>query len=127
METLPDKISPKADDQAPPENASKSSLRLHPFSGALILLVDNVCWGVNAAFAGLATPIACLLAFGVTLVGVFLCQHYLDRDGKGASLAKAFILGIAAGVPTSIAGTALGGLILAASGLSWFSKKLLPG
>jgi TRAP-type mannitol/chloroaromatic compound transport system permease large subunit len=92
-------------------------IRLHPFSGLLIILLDNLFFGLNVATLGIGTLLACFLAFGATTVGVYLVQRFLDQDSRRASLAKAILSGALAGVPTSISGTIFGTAVLAASGL----------
>jgi hypothetical protein len=98
-------------------------VRLHPFSGLLVILIDNIFFGLNAMTLGMGTPLACFLAFTVTTTGVYLTQRFLDRDSRGASLAKAFFAGVLAGVPTSISGTIFGTTVLFLSGLSAFNRK----
>lgn len=79
---------------------------MHGFSGALLFIVDNALWGANAVSLGLATPLVCLVAFVFTGIGVFLVQKYMSEDDTGSALAKGFIVGILAGVPTGIVGSA---------------------
>jgi len=104
------------------EGAATGSV-LHKLSGLLILLVDNLFFSATVFTAGLAVPVSCALAFGTSAVGVFLIQKFVARDKTGASLAKALLSGALAGIPTSIAGTVLGGLVLALAG---FSRKQAP-
>jgi hypothetical protein len=92
-------------------------IRLHPVSGLLIILLDNLFFGLNVATLGIGMLLACSLAFSVTTIGVYLAQRFLDRDSRRASLAKALLSGVLAGVPTSITGTIFGTAVLAASGL----------
>ena len=95
----------------------------HPLSGVVILLVDTAFFGVEIISLELALPLSCLLAFMFTSLGVFLTQKFLHRDGLGASLAKAFLGGLAAGVPWSITGTIVGSWILLLSGLSAWDRR----
>lgn len=103
--------------------ATSGRTRLHPYSGALVLLVDNVCFGANVATGFLGTVVLSAAAFAVTSTGVFLTQRYLDKDSFGQSVAKAFLSGVLAGVPTSIAGTVFGSAVLLSSGLSALNRK----
>ncbi len=89
---------------------------LHPASGTLLLVIDNALFGVNAVSLGTSTPITALIGFGSTFVGVFLVQKFLQEDSFGKSLTKAFIAGVLAGIPTSLAGTIAGGASLLSSG-----------
>ena len=127
-------LPPKLDEVQPPygqhfrpvsvaEAASSGRARLHPYSGALVLLVDNVCFGANVATLGIGTLFTSIAAFCVTGTGVFLTQRYLDKDSFGQSVAKAFLSGVLAGVPTSLAGTVFGSAVLLSSGLSALNKK----
>jgi len=67
---------------------------------------------------GLSIPVMSLLAFATTLLGVFTIQIKLAKDNWAIALAKGVLGGFVAGIPTPIAGTFLGALILALSGLS---------
>ena len=82
-----------------------------------MLLIDFVCFGANALTAGLSTPWVIMGAFGLSSMGVFLSQKFLDHEGFGASLAKAFFAGIITAVPTPILGTVVGAAIIKHSGL----------
>ncbi len=82
-----------------------------------MLLIDFVCFGANALTAGLSTPWVIAGAFGLSSFGVFLAQKFLDDDGFGAALAKAFFAGVITAVPTPILGTIVGAAIIKYSGL----------
>lgn len=103
---------PPADDRPPWFNL------LHPWSGGWLLFVDNVCFGANALTGFLATPIVIFIAFGTVFAGVYRIQRKRAGNGRLASFFKAFMCGVLAGVPWSIAGTAVGGLVLLAAGMS---------
>lgn len=97
---------------------------IHPYSAGLLILIDNVFFGANALTLGLSTPILAILAFSITGTGVFLVQKFLAGESAGESIARAFFIGVLAGIPTSIFGTSVGLLVLARAGLSnIFSKK----
>lgn len=125
---IPEEVTPAASSAVatplpPSDKAESSNFRLHPLSGLLLLVVDNIFWGVELATFELAMPISVVLSFLITGVGVVLVQRFMARDGLGASLAKAFFCAVLAGVPWSIMGTALGGVVLMASGLSAFNRR----
>ena len=104
-------------------NTKKPNSKLHPFSGVLLITVDNAFFGANAVSLGLATPVTALGAFLFTGVGVFLVQKYLSEDDTGPAVAKGFVVGFLAGIPTSVAGT-LGGLyILGEAGIKRLRKE----
>ncbi len=92
---------------------------LHPASGTLLLVIDNALFGVNAVSLGTGTLLTSAIAFGTTFTGVFLAQKFLQREPFGTSLTKAFLSGVLAGIPSSIAGTIAGGSAL----ISHFTKK----
>jgi len=105
------------------ESPDGSNFRLHPLSGLLLMVVDDFFWGVETLTLELALPISVVLSFGITLIAVTLTQKFLGRDGWGRSLAKAFFCAVLAGIPMGIMGTAVGGFILMAAGLSHFGRK----
>ena len=78
---------------------------MHPFSGGLMLLVDNICFGATALTGGVMLPLVIVGAFTVAATGTFLAQKFLDKESFGESLAKAFFAGVLTGIPTPIAGT----------------------
>jgi hypothetical protein len=89
----------------------------HPLSGAVILGADWLAFGLDL-FSGFAALLAVgLLAFAVTFYGVFAVQTRLRGEPPRLACAKAFFGALAAGVPLPIAGTVVGALILALSGL----------
>ena len=90
---------------------------MHPFSGGLMLLIDGVCFGANSLTGYTLLPLVVLGAFSFAAFGTFLSQKFLDKDGFGESMAKAFFAGVLTGIPTPIAGTVVGGAILTISGL----------
>jgi len=89
----------------------------HPASGVAILGVDLLAFGSEALSGFLDTPAACVLAFAVTFVLVYLIQLKWSRDRPALSFGKAFFGAFLAGLPFSIAGGIFGALILALSGL----------
>ena len=96
---------------------------MHPFSGGLMLLIDFVCFGANALTAGLSTPWVIAGAFGLSSAGVFMAQKFLDEDGFGAALTKAFFAGVITAVPTPILGTIVGAAIIKHSGLDRLEEE----
>ena len=107
------------DTNLPPTPSSKRRFYLfHAYSGALIIALDIFFFGVESATLGLSIPVMSLLAFATTLLGVTTIQIKFAKDNFPVSFAKGFVGGIAAGIPTPIAGTFVGALILALSGLS---------
>lgn len=95
----------------------KPNSNLHSFSGVLLITVDNALWGANLVTLGFATPIVSLLAFLFTGTGVFLVQVFMAEDSVGVAITKGFVVGVMAGVPTSIVGTLGGIYILGKAGI----------
>ena len=104
-------------------NTKKPNSELSAFSGVLFITVDNAFFGANAVSLGLATPVTALGAFLVTGLGVFLVQKYLSEDDTGPAVAKGFVVGILAGIPTSVAGTLGGIYILGKAGIKRLRKE----
>lgn len=97
---------------------SRASTFLHPASGALILGADWLLFAENAVTFGLSTPLLALVGFCVGGVGVGLIQRRYQGDGMGTTLLKGLFAGLTVGLPLPVAGTAVGGGILALSGLN---------
>ncbi len=95
----------------------KPNSNLHGFSAALLIVVDMAFWGANLATFGLATPLVSLLAFLFTGIGVFLVQMFMAEDSAGVAIAKGFVVGVMAGVPTGIVGTLGGSYVLVKAGI----------
>jgi hypothetical protein len=102
------------------EKKSEKKSLIHPFSGILVLLIDNLLFGANALSVGLSLPIVCTLAFIITGISVFFIEKHMDNNSTAGSVLRALVLAILAGVPTSIAGTAIGAIILSWAGLKKF-------
>lgn len=94
----------------------------HPVSGLLILSLDWLLFSGGALTLGLSTPLLMVLAALLTAGGVSAVQRRFGNDGRGSSLLKGLAGGIAVGLPLPIAGTGVGGLVLALSGLDRLRK-----
>jgi hypothetical protein len=103
--------------------ATRRKYWLHPASGLLILAVDWLFFAPEAATFEAAAVLTSPLAFLVTAAGVFWIQRRKNGDSFGSAAAKAFFAGIVAAIPTSIAGTILGTLVLTLSGLSNWNQR----
>lgn len=97
---------------------------LHPASGALILGLDWLLFSGTALSLGLSAFPLAVLGFVLGGVGTGLVQAQYSPDGNAKSLLKGLLGGLAVGIPMPIAGTAIGGAILALSGLDrlWSRK-----
>jgi len=89
---------------------------IHPLAALATIVLDNV-FGVFE----LVDPLALVLtSVGVGALGALtttLVQRYLAKDSWGASVAKGLVMGIIAGVPFQVTGTAVGIPLLAWAGL----------
>lgn len=107
-------------------NASHSSSKfLHPATGALILGLDWLLFSGNMATLGLSTVASVGAGFILGGIGTGWIQHRYGGDAPGTSIAKGILGGLTVGVPLPVAGTAVGGAVLALSGLNqlWGSSS----
>ncbi|MBB4090107.1 phosphoribosylaminoimidazole carboxylase [Salinibacter ruber] len=109
-------------------NPDHSALRLHPASGALILGLDWLLFSENAVTLGLSTPFVAIIGLVVAGLGIGIVQRRYGGDGMGVAVLKGLLAGITVGIPLPVAGTAVGGGILALSGLNtgWRSPSEGP-
>src|SRR5512135_1352418 len=84
---------------------------IHPLAALATIILDNVFGVVE-----LVDPVVLLFtSLGVGVLGTvstMFVQHYLAKDGWGASVAKGLVMGIIAGVPFQVSGTAVGAILL---------------
>ena len=89
---------------------------VHPLAALATIVLDNIF-----ALPELAGPEMWIFTIpiigGISLLTTTLVQHFLAKDGWGEALAKGLVMGIIAGVPISVTGTAAGGILLAWAGL----------
>lgn len=90
-------------------------------SGAAILFVDWLCFGLEWQLGPLSMAAMSVAAFLATYAVVWKVQTRLGGDDARRAHGKAFLGALAAAVPFPVTGTLVGGLILALSGLQ------LPG
>jgi len=94
---------------------------VHPLAALTTIVLDNVFGIVEIAdpflllFTGLAVGTICT-------VTVAFVQRYMAKDEWGPSIAKGLVMGVIAGVPFQVSGTAAGGLLLAWSGMHEWIK-----
>ncbi len=89
----------------------------HPLSGAAILGVDWLCFGLEWQLGPVSMFLMSFAAFAGTTAAVYRIQLERHGDSVGVARAKAICAGLAAGVPFPVTGTLLGALILTLSGL----------
>lgn len=90
----------------------------HAASGAAILGLDWLLFSGNLLSGGMATFPTMLLGLGLGGLSTALIQRFVAGDSALKSLSKALVAGLVVGAPTPVAGTVLGGVVLAVSGLS---------
>ncbi|SDU00128.1 hypothetical protein SAMN05444156_1365 [Verrucomicrobium sp. GAS474] len=103
----------------PTQPASFWETFYHPASGAIILGIDLLAFGGEAATGFLDVLFVSVAAFAVTFVAVWQVEKRWGRGhGKGtAAFWKALLGAILAGIPLPITGTLFGTAILFLSGL----------
>ena len=89
---------------------------VHPLAALATILLDNV-FGAVEIVDPLLVLLTGLTVGAINTVTVAMIQRYLAKEEWGASIAKGLVMGIIAGVPFSVSGTAAGGLLLAWAGL----------
>ena len=94
---------------------------VHPLAALATIVLDNLF--TIPEIAGPELWILTIPLIGMTgFVSTLFIQHYLAKDGWGESVAKGLVMGIIAGVPFSVTGTATGGVLLAWAGLHEWLK-----
>jgi hypothetical protein len=107
--------------EMPPESRSPlPPAPIHPLAALTIIVLDNVFgWIDIIPGAMLGTS---LLVGGLGFLSTLFVQHYLAKDEWGESVAKGFVMGIIAGVPFQVTGTAVGALLLGWAGANQWIK-----
>jgi len=96
---------------------------IHPLAALATLVLDNV-FGVVEIVDPLALVLTSISVGVVGGVTTMFAQRYLSKDSWGASIAKGLVMGIIAGVPYQVAGTAIGLPLLTWAGLhEWIRLK----
>ena len=93
------------------------------FLAALATILLDWVWGIPD-LSIILIPIIIVLAGSTGLLTVTLIQRFVAGDPWGAALAKGLVMGIVAGVPFMVTGTAIGSLLLGWAGLSAGSRML---
>lgn len=99
---------------------------VYPLAALVTVVLDNV-FGVLEIVDPLAILFTSLIVAFFGTLSTTLIQRYLARDGWGKSLAKGLAMGIIAGVPFPVTGTAIGIPLLAWAGLhQWIKVRPAP-
>ena len=94
----------------------------HPYSAALLIVVDNL-WNL-ADWTVIGWLLTIPLSFLSVAVPVFWIQRRQNRDRRRVALAKAVFLGAVAAVPFSVTGTPVGLALLAWAGFKHPWKRV---
>ena len=98
---------------------------IHPLAALATLVLDNV-FGVFEIVDPLALILTSVSVGVLGTVTTMFVQRYLAKDSWGASVAKGLVMGIIAGVPFQVTGTAVGIPLLAWAGLHEWVKLTPP-
>jgi hypothetical protein len=103
---------------------------VHPLAALATIVLDNV-FGVIELVDPLTIILTSVSVGVLGTVTTTLVQRYLAKDEWGPALAKGLVMGIIAGVPFQVTGTAVGIPLLAWAGLHEWVKlpaaKSTPG
>lgn len=94
---------------------------VHPLAALVTVLLDNA-FGAIEILDPLLVILTSLTVATICSVTVLLIQRYLAKEDWGVSVAKGMVMGIVAGVPFPVTGTAIGVPLLAWSGLHEWIK-----
>jgi hypothetical protein len=84
-------------------------------------VLDNI-FGVIELVDPLALILTSVSVGVIGTVTTMFVQRYLAKDSWGASVAKGLVMGIIAGVPFQVTGTAVGAILLGWAGASQWIK-----
>ncbi len=94
---------------------------VHPLAALVTVVLDNV-FGVLELVDPLVILFTSVIVAACGTLSTTLVQHYLAKDAWGKAVAKGLAMGIIAGVPFPVTGTALGVPLLAWAGLHEWIK-----
>jgi hypothetical protein len=107
-----------------PEPRNFPAPPIHPLAALVTIVLDGV-FGVIEIFDPLILLFTSLGLGFLGFLSTTFVQRFLANDSWGAAVAKGMAMGIVAGVPYPVTGTAVGVPLLAWSGLHQWLK--LPG
>jgi hypothetical protein len=94
---------------------------IHPLAALVTVVLDNI-FGVFELVDPLMILFTSVIVGAAGTLGTTLIQRYLAKDAWGKAVAKGLAMGIIAGVPFSVMGTAFGVPLLAWAGLHEWIK-----
>lgn len=89
---------------------------IHPLAALATIVLDNV-FGVVEILDPLALALTSAAVGAAGFLTTLFVQRYLAKDEWGASVAKGLVMGVLAGVPFQVTGTAVGVPLLVWAGL----------
>jgi len=98
-----------------------SAAPVHPLAALTTIVLDNI-FGVIELADPLLLLLTSLVVGTICTATVSLVQRYMAKDEWGPSIAKGLVMGVIAGVPFQVSGTAAGGLLLAWAGMHEWIK-----
>ncbi len=98
---------------------------IHALAALATIALDGV-FGIPE-LAAVSIPILSPIVGALGFAATTLVQRFVAKDEWGASLAKGLVLGIVAGVPYPVAGTAVGAPLLIWAGLHQWRKLQRSG
>jgi hypothetical protein len=107
-----------------PSSRSIPPAPIHPLAALTTIVLDNV-FGIFELVDPLALILTSVSVGVLGTISTTLIQRYLSKDEWGPSVAKGLVMGIIAGVPFQVTGTAVGAILLGWAGASQWIK--LPG
>jgi Na+-driven multidrug efflux pump len=90
---------------------------IHPYSAIVTLLMDNVVGALEVADPFLLV-VSCVGLGLLTTFVVTTIQQQTAHDSFGDAIGKGLLMGVIAGIPFSVAGTAVGVALIGWSGLN---------
>jgi hypothetical protein len=96
-----------------------------PATGLLIMGLDWLLFSEEAASFGLLIPFTSMVGFLAGTIGTYHLQTRHGLDSKPIAALKGLLAGILVAIPFPLAGTMVGGAILASSGLAGLRWRLL--
>ena len=95
-----------------------------PATGLLIMGLDWLLFSEEAASLGLLIPFTAPLGFLAASIATYHLQTKHGLDAKPVAALKGLLAGILVAIPFPLAGTMIGGAILASSGLAGLRWRL---
>jgi hypothetical protein len=94
---------------------------IHPLAALTTIVLDNIFGWIEIVdpFAILVTS---LIVGGIGFLTTLFVQRHLAKDEWGESVAKGLVMGVLAGVPYQVTGTAVGAILLGWAGANKWIK-----